>query len=220
MRKKTIGIIFIILFFIFILLLNNKTTAAPKYLNFNITVNGKIDRDGNGLYFILFNSDPREFINIADNRTFTDFICFNGVNTTWYHRRTDPINPSFFIWEQAGIINTNFYIPPDGTELILRFNINDQSIFLNQYFPQDNFNAHIVTTDNTSKLKIDTLGQGPSILNNSVNTIRVNKQSGSLPPYPSSYPVDPAEDFEKFEKLDGKFPYENFDIIKFEIFTN
>lgn len=210
----------IIILLLIYILSGSKTFSAPRYLNFAITVIGKIDRSGNGLYFILLNKDQKELINVADNRTYTDFICFNGINAIWYHRRTDPINPSFFIWEQAGIINTSFYITPDASKLILRFNIEDKSIFLNQYITQDNFNAHIVATDNTSRLKIDTLGQGPDIINNSINTILVNKQSGSLPPYPAFYPVDPALDIEKFEKLGKDFPYENFDILKLEIFSN
>lgn len=219
---KKISYIIIIVCIIFFSLLRTEIWPASNYLTFSLTVNpnGQIDRSGKGLYFILFNNNDRELINATDNRTFTDFICFNGVNTTWYHRRTDPINPTFFIWEQAGIINTNSYISPDNKQLIIRFNVQDKTIFLNQYITQDNFNAHVVTTDDASRYKFDTLGQGPDMINNSIYTLHINKQSGVIPPYPSFYPSDPADDTAKSEKLDKNFPYENFDIIKFEVIIN
>lgn len=214
--------IILILFFVVFPFFIQGALPAPKYLTFIITVNpdGQIDRDGNGLYFILFNNSTQELINATDNRTFTDFICFNGINTTWYHRRTDPLNLTFFIWEPAGIINTNCYVSPDNKQLILQFNVNDKSIFLNQYISQDNFNAHAVTTDSSSRFKFDTLGQGPSMINNSINTLRVNKQIGVIPPIPVFYPADPVVDTAKFEKLPKSFPYVNFDIVKFEVVAN
>ncbi|MFH1453337.1 MAG: hypothetical protein ABIH00_05090 [Armatimonadota bacterium] len=213
-------LILILLLAVFSLL--NTSASATQYIKFIITVNpnGEIDRSGNGLYFILFNNNERELINATDNRTFTDFICYNGVNATWYHRRTDPVNPTFFIWEQAGIINTNIYISPDNKELMVTFNVDDKSVFLNQYITQDNFNAHIVTTDNTSRYKFDTLGQGPDMMNNSINTIHVNKRSGVIPPTGPFYPSDPIDDIVKFDNLNKDFPYPNFDIITFEVRIN
>lgn len=222
MIKYTKNLTILIIFFIFFSLLKDNVNPAAHYLSFAITVNpnGQIDRSGKGLYFILLNNNPGELINATDNRTFTDFICFNGINTTWYHRRTDPVNPTFFIWEQAGIINTNCYISPDNKQLTVNFNTFDQTVFLNQYITQNNFTAHVVTTNDNSRFKFDTLGQGPDMVNNSINSLRVNKLIGVIPPTPSFYPADPVDDTAKSDKLPKDFPYENFDIIKFEVIVN
>lgn len=226
-HKKNIFInIFIIIsLLMFFSFLTANLCFAAQYLTFKITVNpnGAIDREGGGLYFFLFNSNDKELINATDNRTFTDFICFNGVNTTWYHRRTDPINPTFFIWEPTGIINTNCYISPDNKQVIISFNVDDPTVFLNQYITTDNFNMHVVTTDQSSRHKFDTLGQGPKMINNSINTVHVNKRSGAIAPMPPFYPSDPVDDAAKFSSADDvkkNFPYENFDIIKFEVIVN
>jgi hypothetical protein len=209
---------FVIFLTVLFFLLSIPVFSQSQYLNFAITVNGEIDRDANGLYFLIFNYNPTQYINVTDNRTFTDFISYNGISAVWYHRRTDPINTNLFVWEQAGTVNNNLYISSDRKKLIFMFNIDDTSNFLTQYLVSPMFNAHCVTTDTTSCLKFDTIGKGPDINNNSIYTLRVNKYAGAVPPFTEYYPIDPEGDTVKFEQMPDDFPYENFDIVNFEVY--
>lgn len=212
--KKTI----FVLLFIF-LILQFTVPVSARYLTFKLTVNpsGEINRKSQGFYFILFNSDSRQLINATDNRTCTDFICFNGINFTWYHRRTDPIDPIYFIWEPAGLVNSYAYFSPDNKQIIIRFDTADPSIFINQYLTGTDFAVHVVTTDSTSRLKIDALGPGPDLSNNSIFTIKASKEQGVIFPVHSFYPFDLLDDTQDFKKLSDNFPYNDFDIASFEI---
>ena len=149
---------------------------------------------------------------------FTDFICYNGISALWYHRRQDTINPNLFVWEIAGNVNTSVYVTSDRKKLIFQFNALDPSIFLNQYLPTV-FNTHVVTTDTASILKIDTIGKGPDITNNSVNTLRVNKFTGVTGPVNKFYPNDPADDYIIFDTLSKNYPYKNLDIVMFQVYS-
>ena len=64
---------------------------------------------------------------------------------------------------------------------------------------------------------IDTMGQGPNIDSNSLQTVRVRRGVGATNPFPQSYPADPLGDTVLHSDLGGDFPYANFDIARFEI---
>ncbi|MBI2251405.1 MAG: hypothetical protein HYU63_01375 [Armatimonadetes bacterium] len=188
-----------------------------RYLSFTITVNnnGRIDQSGIGHYFVLFSSNTQGLINVADNRTYTDYVRYDGVNANWYHRRKDPQNPNSFIWEFVGGVNNNLIISGDEKSLTLNFNINDSSILLNQYL-DDYFNAHVVITD-ASDRPIDTLGQGPNFINNSAYTLYINKQQGIISPVPSIYPNDSLNDTLSHPENPSDYPYVNFDLKSFQV---
>ena len=64
---------------------------------------------------------------------------------------------------------------------------------------------------------LDTLGKGPSVDQNSLYTLYINKGSGVVNPQPPGYPGDPLEDYATHSDLPSDYPYSNFDITSFTV---
>lgn len=193
-----------------------------KYLHFRLCVNpnGHIDQNFNGNYAFLLNSQG-EAIEVTDVDTFTDIIRFDGINFEWYTRQANLPNPGF-TFTLAGGLNSSSYIHSDGTAIEVVVDLTDSTSFLDQYIASDRFTTHAITTDtyNGSILGrvIDTMGSG--IDGNSLQTLMVDKFSGAINPLPSYYPDDLLNDWLTRDDLADDFPYTNFDIASFEVFTN
>ena len=196
-------------------------TTDLRFLTFTMAVNpnGSIDRSGRGLYVILLNAQGTP-IEATDIDTFTDFIRFDGQNFDWYHRLAEVPNPGF-TFVQVGPLSGQAQVTPDGKSIQVTLDIGQSTSFLNQYIPGQLFTAHALTTDNSNGAflgrLIDTMGQGPNIDSNSLQTVRVRRGVGATNPFPQSYPADPLGDTVLHSDLGGDFPYANFDIARFEI---
>jgi hypothetical protein len=192
-----------------------------RLLVFSLTVNpnGTIDRTGRGIYAILLNAQGTP-IEATDIDTFTDFIRFDGQNFDWYHRLAEVPNPGF-TFVQVGPLSGQSQVSPDGKTIDIVVDIGESTSFINQFIPANAFTAHAVTTDSAGGQflgrLIDTLGQGPNIDSNSLQTITVRRGEGTTQPVPQSYPFDPLGDSVVHDDLGGDFPYANFDIVRFEI---
>lgn len=192
-----------------------------RLLNFTLTVNpnGTIDRSGRGLYVFLLNAQGTP-IEATDIDTFTDFIRFDGQNFDWYHRLAEVPNPGF-TFVQVGPLSGQAQVTPDGKSIQAILDVGQSTSFLNQYIPGQMFTAHVLTTDNSDGALlgrlIDTLGQGPNIDSNSLQTVTVRRGQGAVRPFPQSYPFDPIGDTVTHSSLGGDFPYANFDIVRFEV---
>jgi len=204
------------------LLAGTKVFSQPPhliYFTFSVNPAGKIDLEGRGYYALLFNQDANP-IEVSNPDSFTDFIRFDGMQFIWFHRQ-DNVPPPGYTWVSAGNINRFGHISSDNRTITLIFDLNDPTLLFNQYLPNPCFSVHLLTCSNEKGAYlgkvIDTLGLGPSILNNSLNTVYVNSQQGSLTPYPPFYPMDPLNDWAKQENLPPDFPYKNFDLYRFEI---
>ncbi len=184
-----------------------------------INPNGNIDRTGRGTYAILLNAQGTP-IEVTDLDTFTDFIRFDGQNFDWYHRLSEVPAPGF-TFAQVGPLSGQAQVSPDGKSLEILLDLDDPNSFINQFIPAETFTAHVVTTDTIGGAFlgriIDTLGQGPNINANSLQTVTVRKGLGAVEPKPQSYPFDPLGDTVLHSDLGADFPYENFDISLFEI---
>lgn len=197
------------------------TGSGPRLLNFTMTVNpnGSIETSGRGLYVILLNAQGTP-IEATDIDTFTDFIRFDGQNFDWYHRLAEVPHPGF-TFVQVGPLSGQARITPDGKSIQVVLDVGQSTSFLNQYIPSRVFTAHALTTDSASGAflgrLIDTLGQGPNIDSNSLQTIKVRRGEGATTPFPQSYPFDPIGDTVVHDDLGGDFPYANFDIVRFEV---
>lgn len=184
-----------------------------------VNPNGVIDTTGRGYYVILINA-MGEPIEATDIDTFTDFIRFDGRNFDWYHRQANQPNPGFnFV--QAANINSAAQILPDGKTLQVVLDTGESTDLVNQFVAGQAFSVHALTTDNFPNTLIgrviDTLGQGPSIDSNSLNTVAVRKGEGASSPLPPFYPNDPVADFIVHGDLAADYPYANFDIVQFEV---
>jgi hypothetical protein len=194
---------------------------GKRLLTFNMTVNpnGTIDRTGRGIYAVLLNAQGTP-IEATDIDTFTDFIRFDGQNFDWYHRLAEVPNPGF-VFVQVGPLSGQAQVSPDGKSMEIVLDIGESTSFINQFIPANSFTAHAVTTDSAGGQflgrLIDTLGQGPNIDSNSLQTISVRRGEGTTQPIPQSYPFDPLGDTVIHEDLGGDFPYANFDIVRFEV---
>lgn len=195
--------------------------AGGKLLSLSLSVNpnGKIDTSGQGFYIFLFNSLSNQ-IEVTDLDTFTDFIRFDGRSFDWFHRNANLPRPGFqFI--QAGSLNQAGRITSDGRTLEVLLDTADPTNLLNQFIVTNQFTMHAVTTDSFQNAivgrALDTLGAGPSLSSNSLQTMRVSKTNGILTPIPQFYPIDPLSDFITQPVLPPDFPYANFDIQRFEI---
>ena len=191
--------------------------AGILTINFSISQTGKIDTKNNGYYAVLFNSS-NEAIEVTNHETFSDYIRFDGVNFTWYHRQGNVPSPGY-TWVNAGNMNQDGIITSDGNSLLIRIDTTDPTCLFNQFITTNSFTVHAVTTDRSNSLLgriIDTIGQGPSIDGNALYTIFFSLTGGVLEPLPSGYPSDPIGDYDEKPDLTS-FPYDNFDIDSFSI---
>ena len=194
---------------------------SNRFLAITLTVNpnGIIDTSGRGYYCILFNSFNQP-IECTDLDTFSDFVRFDGLNTTWYHRQARLPRPGFQFFSAA---NLNFFsrIQPDMRSLEIIFDLGEPTNVLNQFLISPNFTVHALTCDNYRQgligRPLDTLGQGLDLGKNTLQTIRVQKRQGSVPPFPQFYPSDPLDDWKTHSDLPADFPYQNFDISRLEV---
>lgn len=197
------------------------TTQGKNLLTFRISVNpnGSVDRTGRGFYAVLLNAQGTQ-IEVTDLDTFTDFIRFDGQNFDWYHRLADVGNPGF-TFVQVGNLSGQARVFPDGKTIEMVVDTSQTTNFINQFIPSSRFTAHAITTDSAGGAflgrVLDTMGQGPNLNSNSLQTLTVQKGTGALNPFPPNYPGDPIGDFITKSDLDGSFPYANFDIVRFEV---
>lgn len=194
---------------------------GKRLLVFTMTVNpnGSVDRSGRGIYAVLLNAQGTP-IEATDIDTFTDFIRFDGQNFDWYHRLAEVPNPGF-TFVQVGSLSGQAQVTSDGKSIEMVVDIGESTSFINQFIPSPSFTTHVVTTDAAGGQflgrLIDTLGQGPNIDSNSLQTVTVRRGEGATQPIPQSYPFDPLGDFVIHDDLGPEFPYANFDIVRFEV---
>ena len=205
--------------------LANAGVGAPpsglSLLQFDLAVNpnGRIDQAGRGVYAILLNAQGTP-IEVTALDTFTDFIRIDGQNIEWHHRIAEVANAGF-TFVQIGPLSGRSIISPDGRSIQVILDLADANDFINQFIPASVFTAHAVTTDTEGGAflgrVLDTQGQGPNIDSNSLQTITVRRGDGAIQPIPQSYPFDALNDNVVHSDLGGDFPYENFDIVRFEV---
>ncbi len=192
-----------------------------RLLVFTVAVNpnGSVDRTGRGIYAILLNAQGQP-IEATDIDTFTDFIRFDGQNFIWYHRLAEVPNPGF-TFVQVGPLSGQAQVAADGKSFEVTVDLGDPTSYINQLIPANRFTAHVVTTDAEGGQQlgrlIDTLGQGPNIDSNSLQTVSVVRGLGASQPIPQSYPFDPLNDYVTHSSLGPDYPYANFDIARFEV---
>lgn len=192
-----------------------------RLLDFTIAVNpnGQIDRTGRGIYAILLNAQGTP-IEVTDLDTFTDVIRFDGQNFDWFHRLAEVPNPGFQ-FAQVGPLAGQAQVLPDGKSMQVVLDLGESTGFINQFIPSNQFTAHVVTTDTQGGAFLgrilDTLGQGPNIDSNSLQTVTVRRGEGAVSPRPQSYPFDPLNDVVVHSDLGDDFPYANFDVVRFEV---
>jgi len=197
------------------------TSTSLRLLEFTIGVNpnGQVDRTGRGTYAVLLNAQGTP-IEVTDFDTFTDMIRFDGQSFSWYHRLAGVPNPGF-TFAQVGPLSGQSRVSPDGKTIQIIVDIGESTSFINQFIPADVFTAHVVTTDTQGGAFLgrilDTLGQGPNINSNSLQTLTVRRGEGTTQPIPQSYPFDPLNDVVTHSDLPSDFPYVNFDIVRFEV---
>ena len=194
---------------------------ARRLLAFTLQVNpnGVIDTSGRGYYIFLINAFGQQ-IEVTDLDSFTDFVRFDGRNFDWFHRQASLPRPGFQFF-QAANINVSGRIGSDRRTLEVIFDLGESTNVLNQFVTQPNFAVHVLTCDNYRGAiigrPIDTLGQGPDFQKNSLQTLRVRSGEGATVPLPQSYPLDALGDFLVHPELPVDFPYNNFDIARFEV---
>jgi hypothetical protein len=194
---------------------------ANRLLAVTLTVNpnGVIDTSGRGYYVILFNSFNNP-IECTDLDTFSDFVRFDGLTWAWYHRQARAPRPGFQFF-QSGNLNSAGRVQPDMRSLEVIFDVAESTNLLNQFILSPTFTVHALTCDNYRQgligRPLDTLGQGPDMLKNTLQTIRVNKGQGVIPPFPQFYPSDPLDDVRHHADLPSDFPYQNFDLSRVEV---
>ena len=199
----------------------NFNSTNRRLLEFNVAVNpnGQVDRTGRGIYAILLNAQGTQ-IEVTDLDTFTDFIRFDGNNFDWYHRLAEVPNPGF-TFAQVGPLSGQSRVSPDGKSFQIILDIGESTSFINQFIPSDVFTAHVITTDTQGGAflgrLIDTLGQGPNIDSNSLQTLTIRRGEGATQPLPQSYPFDPLNDVVLHSNLGADYPCANFDIVRFEV---
>lgn len=195
--------------------------SGKRLLVFTLSINpnGLVDRTGRGIYAVLLNAQGTP-IEATDIDTFTDFIRFDGQNFDWYHRLAEVPNPGF-TFVQVGSLSGQAQVTPDGKTIEITLDIGQSTSFLNQFIPGNRFTSHVVTTDSAGGQilgrLLDTLGQGPNIDANSLQTVTVRRGEGAASPIPQSYPFDPLGDVVTHNNLGADFPYVNFDIVRFEV---
>ena len=192
-----------------------------RLLEFRISVNpnGNVDTTGRGVYAVLLNAQGNP-IEVTDLDTFTDFIRFDGQNFDWFHRLAEVPNPGFN-FAQVGPLSGQSRVSADGKSIQMIVDIGESTSFINQFIASDVFTAHVVASDTRGGVFIgrilDTMGQGPNIDSNSLQTLTVRRGEGATQPIPQSYPFDPLADTVTHSDLGADFPYANFDIVRFEI---
>lgn len=185
-----------------------------------VSDSGMIDTSGKGYYAILFNGMSQS-IEVTNFETFTDFIRYDGINYTWYHRQGNVPSPGY-TWVDAGNMNADSVISSDGKSIVIRINFSDTTNLFNQYIQSNRFTTQVLTTDSNNNLlgrAIDTLGQGPSVDGNSLYTVFFDRTTGILNPQPPGYPSDPLQDYDQKPDLSG-FPYDDYDISSFTLEFN
>lgn len=188
-------------------------------MTLTINPNGVIDTNGRGYYIILLNSFNQP-IECTDLDTFSDFIRFDGQNWTWFHRQALLPRPGFQFF-QAANLNLAGRIQPDLRSLEILFDLSDGTNVLNQYILGNQFTLNALTCDTFRQgligRPLDALGQGPDIGKTTLQTLRIGKTQGILPPFPQFYPSDPLNDWKVHADLPSDFPYANFDISRLEV---
>ncbi len=193
---------------------------ARRLLAFTMQINpnGVIDTSGRGYYIIEFNTFGRQ-IECTDLDTFSDFVRFDGRNFDWFHRQAQLPRPGFQFF-QAANLNIAGRITNDARGIEVIFDLGESTNILNQFVNVPSFSVHALTCDSYRGAvigrPIDTLGQGPDFGKNSLQTLRVSKNNGVTVPLPQFYPSDPIGDFITQPELPADFPYNNFDISRFE----
>jgi hypothetical protein len=176
-----------------------------------------IDTTGRGYYAILFNNFAEQ-IEVTNYETFTDFIRYDGFNFTWFHRQGNVPAPGY-TWVAAGNMNAVSSLSSDGTSIIIRIDLGNNANLFNQFITTQRFTMHALTTDSNNHLLgrvIDTLGPGPSVEANSLNTIKFDIFTGIISPVPAGYPGDPVGDYDIKPDMPD-FPYQNYDIEFFSV---
>ncbi len=195
------------------------SAGGGQYLRFSLTVNanGTIDREGNGYYAILLNSQG-EAIEVTNSDTFTDFIRFDGVHFDWFTRMANLPNAGFTFY-QVGSLSPESSISGDGRTINILLDPYDPNIYLNQYIRSSKFSAQAVTTDSDPDSYLGRVidFMGDNINSNSLQTLLVDKFLGAVTPYPTFHPYDNTNDWIEHGDLGGDFPYVNFDIERFEV---
>lgn len=197
----------------------NPFTNRLLAITLTINGNGMIDTSGRGYYVILFNSFNQP-IECTDLDTFSDFVRFDGLNWSWFHRQARAPRPGFQFF-QATNLNSASRIQPDQRSVEVVFDLAESTNVMNQFLLTPTFTMHALTCDNFRQgligRPLDTLGQGPDLGKNSLQTIRVNKGQGSVPPFPQFYPSDALDDVKQHADLPSDFPYANFDLSRVEV---
>ena len=197
----------------------NPFTNRLLAITLTVNPNGMIDTSGRGYYIILFNSF-NQAIECTDLDTFSDFVRFDGLNWAWFHRQARAPRPGFQFF-QATNLNSASRIQPDMRSIEVIFDMAESTNVLNQFITTNTFTMHALTSDNYRQgligRPLDTLGQGPDLGKNSLQTIRLNKGQGIIPPFPQFYPSDPLNDVKQHADLPSDFPYANFDLSRVEV---
>jgi len=213
------GVFLLFCFLSFTYLCSQPVNSRFLIFSWSVNPSGHIDLEGKGYYSLLFNREARP-IEVTNPETFTDFVRFDGSNFLWYHRQ-DNVPPPGYSWILAGNINRFCQLAADGRKIIVLFNLDDPSLFFNQYLSSPLFTAQVATSDITKNAilgrALDTMGAGPDFLSNSLNTVLVSRIEGAVAPLPPFYPMDLLNDWAKKEDLAKDFPYKNFDLFQFEI---
>jgi hypothetical protein len=192
-----------------------------RFLTFTMQINshGVIDTSGRGYYAFLINAFNTP-IEVTDLDTFSDFVRFDGRSWDWFHRSEQLPRPGFQFF-QAANLNVFGRIGTDRRTIEVVFDTGDSTNVLNQYLTNQRFTVSAMTCDNYKNAilgrPIDVLGQGPDITKNSLQTLQVRKNEGATQPLPQFYPVDPLGDFLVHPDLPPDYPYQNFDIARFEV---
>jgi len=196
--------------------------GSSQYLRFSLTVNanGRIDTEENGYYAILLNSEGNT-IEATDSDTFTDFIRFDGINFDWYTRQANLPNTGF-TFNFVGTLNPEGSISSNGRTINIIIDAADSATYLNQYIAGDTFTAQAITTDRTDDSYLGRIidHMGDNLDTNSLQTLSIDKFFGVLNPLPTFYPNDYLNDWiSHSDDLGADFPYVNFDIDTFEIYS-
>ncbi|MDQ7823833.1 MAG: hypothetical protein RDV48_13625 [Candidatus Eremiobacteraeota bacterium] len=201
------------------------STADKNYITFTLTFNETGSIASNGYYLIMLNSEAQP-IEVTNTGTYTDALrLYNdplaGPTYYWLHRIPSVPGPGYeFVYTAR--IDQYAQISSDSRTLSFTFSTKDSSVIFNQYI-FNRFTAQALTTDNFSSAMIgrtlDTMGPGPDITHSDLYTVMVNKTTGPENPLPPNYPDDELYDWATKGDLPADFPYVNFDIKSFQIYT-
>lgn len=191
--------------------------TGPTFVQFALTINPAGSFDSvNGFYNICFNSFDTA-IDVSNTETFTDFIQYDGTNLIWYNRKTLGDGTIFQFFPVAQI-NQDLSFSEDRRTMIVTFDRREITNPFNQFIATNLFTANALTTDRQGVLGavIDTMGQGPDLVHDTLFTYFCDKTRGVINPVPPNFPDDPLNDT-IVQGQGGNFPFVNFDISRFEV---